>query len=91
MGKLLERYRSDGPSKKDIPKINTQVLGEGKYLTEEDLPDDICYAAKSNLDRNAINDAIFKKVIQETHSKDLSEPPTTFIICIKASLNVWCV
>ena len=62
-GKLLERYRSDGPSKKDIKKINTRVFGGGKYLTEEDIPDNICYAAKTNLDRNAINDAIFKKRI----------------------------
>ena len=85
LGKLLERYRSDGPSKKDIQKINTRLVGEGKYLTEEDLPDDICYAAKSNLDQNAINDAIFKKVIQETHSKDLRKRPPTFTICIKAS------
>ena len=69
---------------KDIETINTQVLGEGKNLTEKDLPDSLCYAAKTNLDQNAINDAIFKKVIEETHSKDLSEPPTKFTICIKA-------
>ena len=28
---------------------------------------------------------MFKKVIEETHSKDLSEPPSKFTICIKAS------
>ena len=83
--KPLERYHSDGPSKKDIQEINTQVLGEGKYLTEKDLPDNLCYAAKTNLDQNAINDAIFKKVIEETNFKALSEPPNKFIICIKAS------
>ena len=60
-GKLLERYRSEGPSKKDIEKINTRVLGEGRYLTEKDLPDNLCYAANTNLDQNAINDAIFKR------------------------------
>ena len=84
-GKLLERYHSEGPSKKDIETINMRVLGEGKYLTEKDLPDDLCYAAKTKLDQNAINEAILKKVIEETHSKDLSEPPPKFTICIKAS------
>ena len=37
--------------------------------------DNLCYAAKTNVDRNVINDAIFKKVIEETYSKGLSEPP----------------
>ena len=67
-------------------KLGTDnVLGEGKYLTEKDLPDNLYCAAKTNLDRNVINDAIFKKVIEETHYKDLSEPPPKFTICIKAS------
>ena len=84
-GKLLERYLSETPSKKYIETINKQVLGEGTYLTEKDLPDNLCYAAKTNLDQNSINDAIFKKVIEETHFKDLSEPPPKFTICIKVS------
>ena len=84
-GKLLDKYRSKGPSKKDIGTINTRVLGEGKYLTEKDLPENLCYAAKTNLNQNAINDVIFKKVIAETHSKDLDEPPPKFTIYIKVS------
>ena len=85
-GKLLERYHPEGPSKRDIKTINTQVLGlgDGKYFTEKDLPYNLCYAVKTNLNQNAINDAIFKKVIEETHFKDLSEPPPKFTICIKA-------
>ena len=84
-GELLERYRADGPSTQDIEAINKRVVGEGKHLSAKDLPDNLCYAAKTNLDRNAINDAIFKKLIEETHSKELSIPPSTFVICIKAS------
>ena len=84
-GKLLERYPSEGPSKKDIETINKEVFGEGRYLTENNLPDNLCYAAKTHLDQNTINDVTFKKVIEETHSKALSEPPPKFTICIKAS------
>lgn len=84
-GELLERYRADGPSTQDIEAINKRVVGEGKHLSAKDLPENLCYAAQTNLDRNAINDAIFKKLIEETHSKELSIPPPTFVICIKAS------
>ena len=48
MGKLLKKYRSEGPSKKDIEIINTRVLREGKFLREKDLLDNLCYAATTN-------------------------------------------
>ena len=38
------------------------------------------------MDRNAINDAIFKKVLQESkHSKQFRDEKPKFTVCIKAS------
>ena len=58
-GKILERYRSEGQLKNDIETIFTRVLDEGNYLIENDLPDNLCYAAQNNLDQNVFNDALF--------------------------------
>jgi hypothetical protein len=84
-GKLLERYRLTGPTIKDIHTINTRVVCEDNGLSEDSLPDNICYAVKTNIDRCAINDAIFSKLLSKTHSKDFRITPPDFTVCIKAS------
>jgi len=53
------------------------------------LPDNICYdAVKNNLDRCAINDAIFSKILSQTHSKDFRINPPGFTLCIKEALGM---
>ena len=61
-GKLLQRFRRNGPTLDDVKMINARVIEDSNDLKESDIPDDICYAVRTNMDRNAINDAVFKKL-----------------------------
>ena len=52
---------------------------------ESDIPANAVYAVPKNVDRAAINDAIFMSVIKETHSKNYDDPIPTNAIIIAAS------
>ena len=66
--------------------INARVIEDSNDLKESDIPNDICYAVRTNMDRNAINDAVFKKVVElSKHSKQFVDVKPKFTLCIKAS------
>ncbi|KAG7363234.1 hypothetical protein IV203_026594 [Nitzschia inconspicua] len=83
-GKLLGRFRNLGPSTEDVAVINTRVVGARNGPLEKRIPPDAVYATKTNVDRMAINDAIFAKHLKETHSKDRNVKPPMHTLCIKA-------
>ena len=88
-GTILETFRDEGPSNGDVATINTRVVGSKHGPTEKDIPPNVVYATKTNLDRAAINDAIFAKHLENTHSKDPNVDPPMHTICIKASNLKW--
>ena len=88
-GTILETFRDEGPSNGDVATINTRVVGSKHGPTEKDIPPNVVYATKTNLDRAAINDAIFAKHLENTHSKDPYVDPPMHTICIKASNLKW--
>ena len=85
-GKLLQRFQRNGPTLDDVKMINARVIEDSNDLKESDIPDDICYAVRTNIDRNAINNAVFKKVVElSKHSKQFVDVKPKFTLCIKAS------
>ena len=88
-GELLLRYRDIGPDAIDLDKLNTRVVGSPGGPRESDIPSTADYATKSNIDRAAINDAIFCKHLAETHSKDPERDPPLHTICVRASDLRW--
>ena len=54
-GEILQRIRMTGPLDADVALLNERVLGSRGGPSEEDIPDDVVYAVKTNFDRNAIN------------------------------------
>jgi len=88
-GKTLSRYRRDGPTEQDIQRINLRVINSAKGPKENEIPKDVTYATKTNVDRMAINDGIFASHIRATHSTNPLVPPPEHTICIKASKLQW--
>ena len=88
-GELLSRYRDIGPDAIDLDTLNTRVVGSPRGPRESDIPSTADYATKSNIDRAAINDAIFCKHLTETHSKDPERDPPLHTICVRASDLRW--
>ncbi|HSN67495.1 MAG TPA: AAA family ATPase [Fusibacter sp.] len=84
-GRLLGRYRETGPTTADVQKINTRVVGSIGGPKESDIPNDAVYATKTNIDRMAINDAIFAKHLENTHFRNLNVLPPKHTVCIKAT------
>ena len=68
-GKLLQRFQRIGPTLDDVTKINSRVVEDSNGLTESDIPVDICYAVRTNMDRNTINDAVFSLHFALKHLK----------------------
>ncbi|KAG7374217.1 PIF1-like helicase [Nitzschia inconspicua] len=83
-GKLLERFRDKGPTTDEVAIINSRVVGSHKGPLENNIPPDAVYATKTNVDRMAINDAIFVKHLEKTHSTDANAQPLMHTLCIKA-------
>ena len=73
-------FRSD-----DYKEINSRVIGSPGGPTEDDIPANACYASYTNIDRCAIIDGIFMKVIEKTHYKDPTVLPPQTAISIKAT------
>lgn len=91
-GELLQRFHTlEGLSGQDIAEVNKRVIATkqgDKGPLESDIPSNAVYAVKTNLDRNAINDGIFMKVLQGTHSKSQSQPCPNHTI-VRASNLKW--
>jgi hypothetical protein len=83
-GKLLLRYRDYGPTIEDVTIINSRVIGSKNGPSFDDLPYDVVYATSTNKDHIAINDGIFAKHLENTHSKSPNDLPPLHTICIKA-------
>jgi len=88
-GEILQRCRSEGLNQQDASLINARVIGSAVGPKESEIPDDVTYAVKTNLDRNAINDAIFMQHLQKTHSRIDSAPMPQHTIVVKASRLKW--
>ena len=84
-GNMLARLREEGATASDLKKINERVVCASNGITEDDIPHDSVYATSTNIDKAAINDGIFAKHLEKTHSCDESKPPPRHTICIKAS------
>ncbi|KAG7345352.1 PIF1-like helicase [Nitzschia inconspicua] len=83
-GKLLGRFRDHGPTTDEVATINARVVGARNGPLEKNAPSDAVYATKTNVDRMAINDAIFVKHLEKTHSTDPNRQPPMHTLCIKA-------
>ncbi|KAG7363669.1 hypothetical protein IV203_027030 [Nitzschia inconspicua] len=83
-GELLKRFRDSGPTTDEVAIINSRVVGSHNGPLEKNIPPDAVYATKTNVDRMAINDAIFVKHLEKTHSHDASVQPPMHTLCIKA-------
>ncbi|KAG7352450.1 AAA domain containing protein [Nitzschia inconspicua] len=64
--------------------IVDEVSFAHKGPLEKNIPPDAVYATKTNVDRMAINDAIFVKHLEKTHSTDANVQPLMHTLCIKA-------
>ena len=84
-GNLLKRMRSIGSTEEDLKKINSRVISPTNSIKEEDIPDNAVYATSNNNDKAAINDAIFAKFLESTHSRNPDDNVPLHTICIKAS------
>ncbi|KAG7365109.1 hypothetical protein IV203_038312 [Nitzschia inconspicua] len=83
-GKLLGRFRDHGPTTDEVATINARVVGAHNGPLEKNVPSDAVYATKTNVDRMAINDAIFVKHLEKTHFTDPNRQPPMHTLCIKA-------
>ncbi|KAG7352578.1 PIF1-like helicase [Nitzschia inconspicua] len=83
-GKLLGRFRDHGPTTDEVATINARVVGACNGPLEKNVPSDAVYATKTNVDRMAINDAIFVKHLEKTHFTDPNRQPPMHTLCIKA-------
>ncbi|KAG7374602.1 PIF1-like helicase [Nitzschia inconspicua] len=83
-GKLLGRFRDHGPTTDEVATINARVVGARNGPLEKNVPSDAVYATKTNVDRMAINDAIFVKHLEKPHSTDPNRQPPMHTLCIKA-------
>ena len=88
-GNLLYEIRDGGVSNGIADVLNKRVVGSENGPKTNDIPDNAVYATKTNIDRMAINDGIFTKHIEATHSKNPAVDPPTHTICIKASNLKW--
>ncbi|KAG7371411.1 PIF1-like helicase [Nitzschia inconspicua] len=88
-GNILSRFRDLGPSVADVNLINTRVIGSDDGPGSHEIPKNVTYATKTNVDRMAINDGIFFNHMKDTHSKDPHVVPPVHTLCIKAGNLNW--
>ena len=74
---ILDRFRNGVPTSDDIDRLNERVI-----QNTEKIPENTRFACFANKDRCAINNTIFMKHLQATHSKTAkgSRPNHTLII-----------
>ena len=78
--------RNGCPTKEDFDAMNSRIVVEGE---EWKLPSDIQHAVPTNKERCAINDGIFAKHLEETHSKSRNDPIPDHTVVIKADKMKW--
>ncbi|KAG7356970.1 hypothetical protein IV203_001658 [Nitzschia inconspicua] len=84
-GKLLRRFRKLGPDIEDVAIINTRVVeAKNNGPLEKKILPVMFMQQKQILIEMAINDAIFAKHLEETHSKDPNVQLRMHTLCIKA-------
>jgi hypothetical protein len=95
-GNILQMFRRHGPTQQQVDRINERVVTPAGLHgpSEEDIPANATYAVATNIDRNAVNDGIFAKHLENTHHL---EKPTSnganripgHTIIIRASDLTW--
>jgi hypothetical protein len=88
-GEILQCCQNEGLNRQDANCINARVIGSAVGPKASEIPDDFTHAVKTNLDCNAINDAIFAQHLQKTHSKTDTVPTPQHRIFIRASKLKW--
>lgn len=94
-GEILQFFRRHGPTEEQVEQINKRVVTpvgmDGP--SEEDIPANATYAVATNMDRNAVNDGIFSKHLENTHFRDKPTPTENHIpdhtVIIRASDLSW--
>ena len=69
-GDILSKFRSDGPSQRDVDFINTKVVEDSTQM-----PENATYAVYKNRNRCAINEATFKKYLENNHTNNPQDIP----------------
>jgi len=80
---LLKRFRDGVPTSNDIDTINSRMVTDSSTI-----PSNIQYASPTNRDRCAINNAIFLKHLEATHSKNKQAYIPQHTLLIGAD-NLW--
>jgi hypothetical protein len=88
-GEILQCCQNEGLNRQDANCINARVIGSAVGPKASEIPDDFTHAVKTNLDCNAINDAIFAQHLQKTHSKTDTVPTPQHRIGIRPSKLKW--
>ena len=82
---MLCDFRDKGPTKEQVDKLNTRVIGSPGGPTEDSLPQNLAYCCRTNKDRMAVNDGIFAKHIAATHHKTEHTAKPYHTVCVKMS------
>ena len=64
-GTILSKFRSDGPSQRDVDFINSKVIEDSTQI-----PENATYAVFKNKNRCTINEAIFKKYLEKNYTNN---------------------
>ena len=88
-GEMLLRCREEGLSMEDVCTLNRRVVDSVHGPSSAALPDDLVYVTKTNIDKAAINSAIFFEHVKNTHFKNEQVPPPFHTICIRAGDLEW--
>jgi hypothetical protein len=83
-GEILRRFREGRPRPEDFVTINKRVVANADMI-----PNDAAYATSTNKDRCAINNGLFARHLEATHSRDSSVPPPQHTIVIRGSNLQW--
>ena len=83
-GERLERFRNGCPTNEDFDVINARLLN----VVQDEIPIGTAYACYGNKERNSIHAGLFRKHIEETHYRDLTQLPPSHTVIIKGNL-VW--
>ena len=94
-GKLLKRFWKGDLTEKDRMLLNTRVVGHNGLKLPSSFNGDACYACPTNVERNCISAACFKKHVISTHppvESDELPPDHTIVIYadIKHTLSKKC-
>ena len=88
-GQMLLRCREQGLSTHDVGILNRRVVDSVYGPSSTDLPDDLVYVSKTNVDKAAINSAIFVEHVRHTHSMNEFVTPPNHTICVRAGDLEW--